>query len=208
MSQRITIVDYGLGNLHSVARAFQHLGFAVELAQDAAGIERADHLVLPGVGAFADGMSGLQSRAQDQAIRRHAASHRPLLGICLGAQLLMDESEEFGRHQGLGLLPGRVVGIPAEFVRVPHVGWSRLQAPPGQSVFRGVLAAVPVGSWAYFLHSFQMLPVDPGHLTAVCSYGPRVISAAVGHGSVHGFQFHPEKSGEFGLEMLRAFASL
>lgn len=208
MSRRITIVDYGLGNLHSVARAFQHLGLQVELAEDASRIERAEHLVLPGVGAFADGMRGLRSRAQDRAIQRHAANHRPLLGICLGAQLLLDESEEFGRHQGLGLLPGRVVAITTEFVRVPHVGWSRLKAPPGQSAFRGVLAAVPVGSWAYFIHSFQMLPADPGHLTAVCSYGPSSIPAAIGHGTVHGFQFHPEKSGEFGLEMLRAFAEL
>jgi len=204
----VTIVDYGLGNLRSVARAFQHLGMQVEMATDASGIERAEHLVLPGVGAFADGMRGLRARGQDVAIQQRALSHRPLLGICLGAQLLMDESEEFGRHQGLGLLPGRVVSIPSEHVRVPHVGWSRLKAPHCQSMFRGVLAAVPVGSWAYFIHSFQMVPVDPEHLTAVCSYGPCIIPAAIGRGSICGFQFHPEKSGDFGLEMLRAFAVL
>jgi imidazole glycerol-phosphate synthase subunit HisH len=206
--KKVSVVDYGLGNLHSVAKSFQHLGFAVELLTDGAGIDRAERLVLPGVGAYADGMAGLHARGQTEALRRYGRQQRPLLGICLGAQLLLEESEEFGRHEGLGLVPGRVRAIPSEGVKVPHVGWARLFAADGLSPNGEVMPGLRPGCWAYFVHAFQMHPNDPAHVRAVCRHGPHQLTAAVRHDNVMGMQFHPEKSGESGLTMLASFGLL
>jgi glutamine amidotransferase len=206
VKRRVTIVDYGLGNLHSVAKSFQFLGCEVEIAEDEHGVDLADRLVVPGVGAFADGMAGLRGRRQDAALIRYAATGRPLLGICLGAQLLLDESEEFGTHAGLGLVPGRVVRIPPGAGRVPHVGWARLQPPLGQSGLGGMLENVANGSWVYFIHSYQMIPSRTDDLSAICVYGSQSITSAIQNGRIVGLQFHPEKSGPVGLEILAAFA--
>jgi glutamine amidotransferase len=204
----VLIVDYGLGNLHSVAKSFEYLGCDVEVSADASALGHAERVVLPGVGAFADGMAGLRRHGQDEALLAYAESGRPLLGICLGAQLLLDESEEFGLHRGLGIIPGRVIQIPAQGVKVPHVGWARLQPPPGRPALTGIMGQFPAGGWTYFIHSYHMVPPDPQHLAAVCQYGPQTIAAAVEKGWVFGLQFHPEKSGEAGLEILRAFTAL
>lgn len=204
MTARVTIVDYGLGNLHSVIKAFRHLGAEVSVAEDAEGVRRAERLVVPGVGAFADGMAGLARRGQDAALRERAAAGCPLLGICLGAQLLLAAGEEFGRHAGLGLIPGTVRRIPDAGVKVPHVGWNRLW--PGPAGWEGsLLAATPPGTWAYFVHSFHAEPDDPHAVLAIARYGPHTITAAVRSGRIVGCQFHPEKSGPAGLAMLAAF---
>jgi glutamine amidotransferase len=208
MKTHVTIVDYGLGNLHSVQKALAHLGAQVEMAESGAGIERAERLVLPGVGAFSDGMNGLRTRGQVEPLRAYAASGRPLLGICLGAQLLMAESEEFGRHKGLGMIAGRVVEVPREGVKVPHVGWARLQPPPHRDWSGTLLRGTPPGTWAYFVHSFHAVPENPADICAVTRYGPHQITAVVARGRVAGFQFHPEKSGPAGLTMLEAFLDL
>jgi glutamine amidotransferase len=208
MKPRVTIVDYGLGNLHSVTKALMQVGADVALAETGADIARAERLVLPGVGAFADGMAGLRARDQVEPLREHARRGRALLGICLGAQLLLSESEEFGRHEGLGIIPGRVLRIPAAQVKVPFVGWGRLEAPGGRTWAGTLLAESPAGTWAYFVHSFHAVPENPADICAVTRYGPHPITAAVARGSVTGLQFHPEKSGHTGLAMLRHFIQL
>lgn len=202
---RVTIVDYGLGNLHSVANALTHLGATVDYAEDGKAVAAAERLILPGVGAFADGMRNLGERGQVQALRAFAASGRPFIGICLGMQLLFDESDEFGTHAGLGIIPGRVERIPAEGVKVPHVGWNRLQ-PASDGAWNGsLLAGTEPGTFAYFVHSYAAKPRVADHLLAVATYGPHRLTAAVRMNAVTGFQYHPEKSGAAGLAMLRAF---
>jgi len=205
MSARVTIVDYGLGNLHSVANALTHLGAQVDYAEDGKAIANAERLILPGVGAFADGMRNLTERGQVQALRAFAASGRPFIGICLGMQLLFDESDEFGTHAGLGIIPGRVERIPAAGVKVPHVGWNRVQPARAEAWDGSLLSSTPAGTFAYFVHSFAAKPRDAAHLLAVAAYGAHRLTAAVSMGSVTGFQYHPEKSGAAGLAMLRAF---
>ena len=207
MNAKVTIIDYGAGNLHSAANAFLRLGAEVELVEDAASVEHARFLVLPGVGAFGEGMAGLHRRGLVEPLRKYAANGRPLLGICLGAQLLLEESEEFGRHEGLGIVPGTVRLLASEGVKVPHVGWKQV-FPAAPKAWTGtLLAETPPGTWAYFVHSFQCVPSDPGNLCAVAHHGAHVITAAVRHHSVVGVQFHPEKSGTFGLSMLRTLLS-
>lgn len=211
--KRVTVVDYGMGNLLSVTRALEHCGAGVELAQDAAGVERSERLVLPGVGAFEDGMKGLRARGLVEPIKKHAAAGKPLLGICLGMQMLMEKSEEFGLHEGLGIVPGEVKGIPptaasGEPHKIPHIGWNALVAPEGLSRFEHpLLKDTAPGESAYFVHSFTPVPSDARDRAADCFYNGRRISAVIARGSAVGCQFHPEKSAEAGLRMIRNFLS-
>jgi glutamine amidotransferase len=199
----VTIIDYGAGNLHSAANAFVRLGAEVSLVEDAASVDAARCLVLPGVGAFGEGMAGLHRRGLVEPLRAYAASGRPLLGICLGAQLLLEESEEFGRHEGLGIVPGAVRLLSREGVKVPHVGWCPI-FPAAENAWAGsLLAKTPAKTWAYFVHSFQCVPAEPRFSCALANYGGHTISAAVRRDAVVGVQFHPEKSGTSGLSMLR-----
>lgn len=209
----VTIVDYGSGNLLSVARALEHVGATARLSHDPAEIESAERLLLPGVGAFADGMQGLREHGLIEPIRRYAASGRPLLGICLGMQMLSSLSEEFGEHEGLGLIPGRVVSVPLQDVdgstqKIPHIGWADLSpAMPGGwvgTMFEGTRE----GTSVYLVHSFHFEPNDAAHRLADCFYGGHRITAAVRSGRTIGCQFHPEKSGEAGLTLLSAFLRL
>ncbi|MGH8048878.1 MAG: imidazole glycerol phosphate synthase subunit HisH [Chthoniobacterales bacterium] len=201
----VTIVDYGLGNLHSVINAFSSLGAEIRIAESGAALDGADRIVLPGVGAFGDGMAGLRERGHAEALVRHAAQGRPLIGICLGAQLLMSTSEEFGTHDGLGIISGAVRQIPAEGVKVPLVGWRRLSEPADGRWGGSLLDSRERGAWMYFVHSFHCEPESPSDLLAVAMHGPHPIHAAVRHGAVTGFQFHPEKSGAAGMNILKNF---
>jgi len=172
--------------------------------------ERAERLVLPGVGAFAGGMAGLRERGLVEPIRRYAASGRPLLGICLGMQMLATASEEFGIHEGLDLIPGRVRAVPDRDTagrphKVPHIGWTALRTPAGASWRESLLADTPEGTSVYLVHSFAVVPDDPAHRLADCEYGGHAVCAAIARGAITGFQFHPEKSGEAGLRILRRF---
>lgn len=203
MSLKVTIIDYGAGNLHSAAKAFVRLGANVELVADAQGVDHARCLVLPGVGAFGEGMAWLHRRGLVEPLRAYAASGRPLLGICLGAQLLMEESEEFGRHEGLGIVPGAVRLLSLEGVKVPHAGWRQIFPAFENAWADTLLSATPADTWAYFVHSYQCVPAEAHHLCALTRYGSHAITAAVRRDSVVGLQFHPEKSGAFGLSMLR-----
>lgn len=204
---KIAVVDYGLGNLHSVEKALAHLGAEVIVAEHGSQLAGADKIVLPGVGAFSDGMAGLQKAGHVEALKAAAAAGTAILGICLGAQLLLTESEEYGLTQGLDLIPGRVVKIPAEGIKVPHVGWARLNPVQRQAWESGTLRNTPEQTWVYFIHSFHMLPARHEDLAATVRCGPHEVTACVAHGNITGFQFHPEKSGEWGIHLLRNFVS-
>lgn len=207
---KISIIDYGLSNLLSVQHGFAHFGAETELINTPQQVLAAKALVLPGVGAFRDGMAGLERLGLIEPICQKAAEGTPLLGICLGMQMLFEESEEFGLHKGLGLIPGRVVRIPDTDSsgvpqKVPHISWAPL-LPAGREDFSGsALAQVKPGQECYFIHSYQAKPADPADRLAVTTYGGREICAAAAKGSVVGCQFHPEKSGPVGLSILEEF---
>lgn len=207
---RTVIVDYGLGNLFSVARAVQAAGGTAVISDDPEAVAAADRLILPGVGAFGDGMKGLAERGLIEPVQRAAREGRPVLGICLGMQLLLDVGEEFGRFRGLELIPGRVsrlapVGDDGAVLKLPHIGWSPLvsSAPWSGTLLEGL----PPEASMYFVHSFAPAAADRADVLAECRYGSTVFTAVVRKGSVTGCQFHPEKSGPLGLGLLRRFLS-
>lgn len=199
----IAIVDYGMGNLHSVSKAVERLGYEGLVTGDASVIFGADGVVLPGVGAFGDAMAHLRGTGLDAVVRQAAANGTPLLGICLGMQLLFDESEEHGCNEGLGLLPGRAVRFAGGSYKVPHMGWNRLAFLQPESP---LLAGLDEG-YVYFVHSYHVEPQAAGDLLAVTDYG-HPVTAIVGRNNVYGMQFHPEKSGELGMSLLRSFLAL
>jgi imidazole glycerol-phosphate synthase subunit HisH len=207
----VAVMDYGVGNLLSVRRALEHCGASVKVTADRDALMSAPRVVLPGVGAFANAMAELRNRGLDAVAKQVAASGVPLLGICLGMQMLLDESEEFGVTAGLGLIPGRVVPVPATTAagdgqKIPHIGWNALVLPERRAGWDGALLRhVRPGEAVYFVHSFMADPRDPEHRVADCLYGDQRISAIIGRGNVSGCQFHPEKSGDVGLRILRAF---
>ena len=199
------IVDYGVGNLFSLRSSLAAIGEEAEVTGDARRIAAADRVILPGVGAFADARRKLAETGMDDAVLTAANSGKPLLGICLGMQLLFERSHEYGEHAGLGLLRGEVVGmagrIPAG-LPIPHIGWNALDIlRPG-----GILKYVKGGDCVYFVHSYCAVGCDES-LTTTAEYG-MAVTAAVSLGNVHGCQFHPEKSGRVGLSILRAFCEL
>ena len=207
----VAVIDYGVGNLLSVSRALVHCGARVKVTADPAVILAADRVILPGVGAFANGMAALRASGLDRVVRQVAAAGMPLLGICLGMQLLLESSDEFGATDGLGLIPGQVLQIPSdasdgERNKIPHIGWNALTLPSGRSSWGdGLLDGLAAGEAMYFVHSFMAQPTDPAHRLADCLYGGIAVSAAVQRGAVLGCQFHPEKSGEAGLRVLSNF---
>lgn len=200
---RVAIVDAGIGNLRSVEKAFAHVGVTAERTGDKARLREATHLVLPGVGAFGDFMATLGRLGLDEVAVDHAQAGLPLLGICVGMQALYVESEEFGRHRGLGLLPGRVVRFPEGELVVPHSGWNLVRPARGDDP----LLPGPDPAWFYFVHSYHAWEDDPATRLAVTEYG-RTFTAACRSGSCWGAQFHPEKSQGAGLALLERFARL
>ena len=209
----VGIVDYGSGNLFSVMRAFEHCGARPVLVSTPEEVEATDRLVLPGVGAFADGMNGLKAAGLADPLRAYASSGRPMLGICLGMQMLATESEEFGSHPGLQLIAGRVVKMPGTSItgepqKVPSIGWRALQEPV-QGRWRGrMMEGCAEHPAVYLVHSYQFIPENPEHQLAVYSFGGHRITASVQAGNIIGCQFHPEKSGPAGLRMLSFFMKL
>jgi len=207
----VVVIDYGVGNLLSVQRGLEYCGAKVTLTAEPKKILGAKRVVLPGVGAFGNAMEVLHNLDLVEVIRELANKKIPLLGICLGMQLLLEESEEFGLTAGLGLIPGRVMPIPiqtesGEIQKIPHIGWSSLQLSDGLNGWNGTLLQDnQPGESAYFVHSFMVAPTDPHHRIADCKYGGHSIAAVIGSGYVTGCQFHPEKSGEVGLKILRRF---
>jgi glutamine amidotransferase len=198
----IAIVDYGVGNLRSVQKALERVGAQAIITDDPAALEASAGVLLPGVGAFGDAIHNLHARRLVAPLLRQAERGKPLLGICLGMQLLFERSEEMGQHQGLGLLPGRVVRFPRSELRVPHIGWNQLHI-----VQPGLLDGVQDGAYAYFVHSYYPIPEEPADVLATTDYGLEFASV-VGRGPIFGAQFHPEKSQEVGLRLLANFACL
>lgn len=199
----IAIVNYGLGNLHSVQKAFAYVGGEAVVTEDAGTILKADKVVLPGVGAFADGMRGLETRGLLPVVKEAAASNIPLLGICLGMQLLFDESEEKGLHKGLGLLPGKVVLFRRTDVKVPQIGWNQVEVQKSSALMDGIRD----GDYFYFNHGYYCRPRDESDVLAVTDYGIPYASA-VERGNIYGVQFHPEKSQKTGLRLIENFVGL
>jgi glutamine amidotransferase len=208
---KITVIDYGVGNLLSVQRGFEYCGAEVVLTSDPEAVVAAERVVLPGVGAFANAMRALEELGLLRAIQAVAEQRTPLLGICLGMQLLLEESEEFGFTKGLGLISGRVVPVPTattngEVQKVPHIGWNGLIPAKPRNDWGGTLLQDNRSSGAtYFVHSFMAVPTNPQHRLADCLYGGHRIAAAIARDRITGCQFHPEKSGEVGLRILRRF---
>lgn len=199
----VGIIDYGVGNLFSLRSSFKAIGQEAFVSGDPAELEKASRLVLPGVGAFGDAAEKLRQSGLDGFVRTQAAAGKPLLGICLGMQLLFEESLEYGCHPGLGLLKGRVVPMEGRIpkgLKIPHMGWNRLEVTGGR-----LLNEVD-GEFVYFVHSFFADGCEDS-LAAVTEYGIP-ITAAVEQGNVFGCQFHPEKSGNVGLEILRRFCRI
>ena len=202
------IVDYGVGNLFSLRSSFEAVGAPAEVSGDASVIRSADRIVLPGVGAFGDAAARLRGAGLDRALREAAEAGIPLLGICLGMQLLLERSLEFGEHEGLGLIPGTVRSL-TEIVppgrKIPHIGWNSLTLS-GNGAGCPLFRHLPEDPYVYFVHSFA--GTDCGDsVIAVTDYGAPV-TAAVARGPVYGVQFHPEKSGPAGLSILRAFSEM
>jgi glutamine amidotransferase len=205
----VTIVDYGLGNLHSVIKALGHRGHDVRVTANDADIRDADRLVLPGVAAFADGMRLLGERHLIEPLREYVTRGRPFLGICLGMQLLLSSSEEFGHHDGLGIIEGRVEELkPGPGVKVPHVGWNSLHPPSPDRWATTILSDVPPLSPVYFVHSFTAVPTNECDRLADTYNGACRIAAAIHRDNIVGCQFHPEKSGSVGLSIVNRFLAL
>ncbi|MDR2610761.1 MAG: imidazole glycerol phosphate synthase subunit HisH [Clostridiales Family XIII bacterium] len=201
----IAVIDYGAGNIFSVKNALAFLGFEGKLTGNAADIRTADHLILPGVGAFPDAMRMLAERGLIEAIRTEAAAGKPLLGICLGMQILFERGFEFGETQGLGLIDGFVDKLeppPGENLKIPHMGWDSMEVVNPTPVSR----TVTNGDMVYFVHSYKAV-TPRENISLLACYGQEV-PALVFRGNVYGAQFHPEKSGDVGLNILRSFAEL
>jgi len=202
---RIAIVDYDMGNRRSVEKALDHVGAAASITRDPAELEQADALVLPGVGAFPRGMENLRAHDLDQVVRARAATGTPILGICLGMQLLFDSSNEFGEvTPGLGLIPGDVRALAAGQLRVPHIGWNEVRLERDSPLTSELPAG---GAPFYHVHSYAAHPAEPSDVVGTTEYGER-FATIVARGSVYGTQFHPEKSSRDGLALLAAFVRL
>ena len=201
----VAIVDYGVGNLFSLECSLRSIGGEVTVTSDPEVLKQADQIILPGVGAFEDAAKKLRSTGLDSVLRELAASGKPLMGICLGMQMLFEKSYEYGEHEGLGLIPGQVVPmegvIPADY-KIPHIGWNALIFKQDTPLFR----YIQPGDCVYFVHSYYAANCDDSVL-ATAEYGPE-LTAAVARGNVFGCQFHPEKSGNVGMNILKAFLEM
>ncbi|MBN2428692.1 MAG: imidazole glycerol phosphate synthase subunit HisH [Deltaproteobacteria bacterium] len=205
----IAIIDYGMGNLRSVQKGLEKCGFDARVTDDPKVVAQADKLVLPGVGAFKDCMNNLLEGGFEEPIHRHIEAGRPFLGICLGLQLLFTESEEFGRHRGLDIIPGKVVRFPetmtvsGEELKVPHMGWNRIAFQKRPPLFEGVQD----GSFVYFVHSYYVVPDDPVVVATTTDYGISFCSS-IWKDNIVACQFHPEKSQQVGLKILKNFGEM
>ena len=212
-SSKVTLLDYGMCNMLNVARAFQHAGADLTVTEDPKVALAAERLVVPGVGAFSDSMTEVRARGHDDAIRSFVEGGRPMLGICVGMQILFEGSDEFGQAEGLGIIGGWIRSVPMKSVddvaqRVPHIGWNNLVLPreTNRSWDATILEGVPTDRAAvYFVHSFAAVPTDPADRLADFDYGGHRLSAAIKRDNLTATQFHPERSGTVGIEMLRQF---
>jgi glutamine amidotransferase len=206
MSMRIAIVDYGMANLRSVQKAFEHVGHRADIISRPEEIERADKIVLPGVGAFQDAVATLREKELAGPIVRHIESGKPFLGICLGLQMLFDVGYEDGEHRGLGVFRGKCVRFDVDEtlgLKVPHMGWNQLDIQRAAPIFNGL----PPGSGVYFVHGYYVVPEDPSLIATTTDYGRPFVSS-IWRDNVFATQFHPEKSQKAGLQILSNFAGI
>jgi glutamine amidotransferase len=200
----VAIIDYGAGNLQSVKKALDFLGYENEITQDKNKIESASHIILPGVGSFGDAMKSIKDRGLEDTIRKSAGGDKPFLGICLGLQLLFESSEESPNVDGLGIFKGKIVTIPKNNgLKVPHMGWNSVSFKQNDGIFKGINDE----SYFYFVHSYYLKDADDSIVAGTTQYGTE-IECAVQNGLVCATQFHPEKSGEVGLQLLKNFIAM
>ncbi len=206
----VAIVDYGAGNLRSVENAVKFLGFGARITADAAGLENAEKVIFPGVGEFGSAMANLKKSKLDSAIKKFISEGKPFLGICLGMQLLLDASEESKGAAGLGVFKGKNVRFPQgqkAGLKVPQIGWNRVMPILGNGDAKKLFRGVEKGGYAYFVHSYYAKPADGKAVAADTEYGIRFASA-LAQGNVFAMQFHPERSGQFGLRVLKNFLEI
>ena len=213
IGSNVTVIDYGIGNLLSVRRGLEKFGARVIISSSSNEILSSERIILPGVGAFSKAMEELRNRNLIEIIKDSAKRGTPILGICLGMQMLLDESEEFGISEGLGLIPGRVIPIHKKSknnnpLTIPHIGWNALVGDSLNNWEKTLLKGLNQGDDVYFVHSFMAKTYDKSHSIAYCNYGDYPVTAVVANKNIMGCQFHPEKSGEAGLKILRNFLSI
>jgi glutamine amidotransferase len=197
----IAIIDYGMGNLRSVQKAFEFLGFEAVVTDDTAVMEKADKLVLPGVGAFGDAIATIREKGFDKVIYKAVEEKKPFLGICLGMQMIFDKSYEYGEYEGLGLIKGEIKLLP-DNVKKPHIGWNSLNIKMRSPLYEGL----PESPYVYFVHSYY-LETDAPVISATTDYGKEIL-VGVQKDNIFALQFHPEKSGDVGLQILKNFGGL
>lgn len=197
----IAIVDYGMGNLRSVQKAFEYLGYDAAITDQSKALENASHIVLPGVGAFRDAIAALKAKDLDGMIKKEVAEGKPFLGICLGMQMLFDRSSEDGEYEGLGLIGGEVVRFDTD-LKIPHIGWNTLYYNKRTALFDGI-----DDNYFYFVHSYHAAKVAKEDIETTCVYGYEFV-ASVNRDNIWGVQFHPEKSGDTGLKVLKNFGAI
>lgn len=211
---KVIIVDYGLGNIFSIQRAIAYLGHKPLISDKAQDILKAERVILPGVGAFGDGMQNLRVKGLDEVLLECAASGKLILGICLGMQLLMSESEEFGLHKGLNLISGRVTRLPKLLedgtkIKIPHVGWNQIFPKDSKEDTNAwektILSENSAGDFFYFIHSYRVIPENREDMLAITEYYQETFCSVVRKRNIFGCQFHPELSGEAGLKIYRQF---
>lgn len=211
MAKNVSIINYGIGNILSIQRALEEVGAGVKIVSTAEEVINSDKLILPGVGAFRKGMDELRYYELIESIQDFCNENRPFLGICLGMQMMLDESEEFGKTNGLGIIHGKVIRIDSittqgEYQKVPHVGWNEIHYVNSQE--HTIMRDVPENAKVYFTHSYTAFPEDERYRLADSFYGGRRLAAIIRKGNVYGTQFHPEKSGINGLKIIKAFVEL
>lgn len=211
--KKIVIIDYGLGNIYSINQACQYFGYSPIVSSKREDILTADSLILPGVGAFKVAIDQLHEKGLVDPILEFVKTGKPMMGVCLGMQLLFDESEEFGNHRGLGLIPGSIKKFPSEYqgkkLRVPNIGWNKImEEETGIPWKKTPLKEVEKEGFVYFIHSFYADPTDPSTVLSTSLYQDFKYCSSVNNKNVYGFQFHPEKSGEIGLSIFKNFLNL
>lgn len=210
VSPKIAIIDYGVGNLYSISKALKHFTDNVIVTDEKEEIGSSNALVLPGVGSFEAGMSGLRIRGLTDLVKDWALANKPMLGICLGAQLMLSRGYEFGDFEGLDLIPGRVVAFPKllEKEKIPHIGWNKILPATNQDWRQTIFESIPPGASVYFVHSFILEPERMENILSYTNYGGYQFCSAIKSGNIYGCQFHPEKSGRIGLLILKNFLNI
>lgn len=211
--KKVLVIDYGIGNIFNVIRAVKYLGFDCKLSSKADEIDHADSIILPGDGAFGDTTKEISKRNLIKPIINHAARNKPLLGICVGMQILSTYSKEFGYHKGLNLIPGKVIKFnvlknPKHKYKIPHLGWNNIQRPENKSWNNTIFYGIRNKDCVYFIHSYVFIPKKTANILAFTEYAGQTYASAVQQGNVIGCQFHPEKSGKTGLKIISNFLQM